>query len=222
MKGFFYNEWTITVIGGLVLTGILQIIKFGYTLFTGKQNVKKANEYVNELLEKAMTNGTPLSKNLLDAFLSTSVRKFNVNGNKIFKEGEFIDDIIARTYETDHLSVENKNLNIQNLLEFKQAISVNSIKYYPEEIKSSEQIRREEKSVYAMRNLIRSFLPMYFVVMTFLLLATLIYSRLDSSDYFFTKIESDNLFIALLIYILVILIVLYVYILLRFKRKIKK
>lgn len=222
VKEFFYNEWTVTVIGGLVLTGILQILKFGYTLFTGKQNVKKANEYVNELLEKAMTNGTPLSKNLLDSFLSTSVRKHNVNENKIFKEVEFIDDIIARTYETDHLSVENKNLNIQNLLEFKQAISESSFKYSPEELKSSEQIRREEKSVYAMRNLTKSFLPMYVVVMTFLLLATLIYSRIDSSDYFFTKIESENSLLALLMYILVLLIALYVYVLLRLKRKIKK
>lgn len=216
---FFNNEWTITIIGGLLLTGIIKVGEKLYSFSKADKDVKNANKEVVDFLEKVITNKTELSLNFLDAIISSIARKNDVMIKRMNSKVEAIEDVMLKLYKIDYLSMDEKNEMIEKLLAMKielQRPSVSNV--YSIENRDDGYMNGERRSLNS-KKIIREIFPLYVaivIVMITLMYTLTITGNPPKTDLAFT---TEDMTIMLILMLLLICYLIIMYILLQKMRR---
>jgi len=105
----FNNIWVVTVLGGIAVTVIGSLIDELITRFRSKVNVKKSNENIVEFLTNLYINKASVDKSMIDMIKDSYARKYSVKEAKLSKNIQYLSDVLVRVYETQHLSIDDKN-----------------------------------------------------------------------------------------------------------------
>lgn len=177
---FFNNEWTITIIGGLLLTGIIKVGEKLYSLSKADKDVKNANKEVVDFLEKVITNKTELSLNFLDVIMSSIARKNDVLIKRMNSKVEAIEDVMLKLYKIDYLSMDEKNEMIKKLIAMKLELQSPSVLNIDSIENRDDGYMKEERRSLNSKKIIREILPMYLAVVS--VMVTVMYTLIITEN----------------------------------------
>lgn len=120
---FLSNNWFVGIVGGIISA----LLFFPLNEYLGKlvnkkeykKLIKEANSKISKILIMSISEGKIPSPNVIDALLSSSAKKNGVRLKDINTVQETYDDLVYELFDTIFISVENKQILANRLIEEK-------------------------------------------------------------------------------------------------------
>ncbi|WP_288362471.1 hypothetical protein [uncultured Enterococcus sp.] len=210
LVSIFSNEWTVTIIGGLLLTGLIKIGEKIYSISKVDKDVRKANKEVVDFLEKVITSKTELTLEFLDSIMSSISRKNEVTLKRMNSKVEVIEDVMLKLYQIDYLSLTEKNEMIEKLIKMKKEINkpfVHEFSVLNKNFEVDSKKKREKKN----RELIQNILPLYIAVVGLLMSAMTMLTYFEKGGYSSGSEYSDGIVLVMFVLITIVALMLSMY-----------
>ncbi|MBF2599388.1 hypothetical protein IA929_05155 [Listeria seeligeri] len=124
------NEWTITVVGGLLIAFLIKCIEIPISIIRKKKAIKNANKEVVDLIQSAISEGIEINERLLTTFSNSISRKRDINREKLLTNMQYIEDVTVEIFNISFLPTQEKEAICKKLNSLNDKIEEhNSILY---------------------------------------------------------------------------------------------
>ncbi|WP_456283215.1 hypothetical protein [Bacillus sp. JZ34] len=171
------NTWVVSLISAIVSTVFVD----GLRKFIGRKEylkrVKKANEVMIHTLKNLISEGEKPSIHLIDSLVSAYAKSFKIKVNSMYSISEILDHLIKEIFETNFISIDQKMVISNNLLELKKVYLKEKDEFAPIEtefgtitfdkgIKQLKEMQKIKRNLAVFSVIFICFLTVYLAIMT--------------------------------------------------------